>query len=225
MAWNAHVHGSPFHFIARVTAFRRAIGAADIPLRDKLLGFPLALVEATPEVAIVGVAGIAGMTASRKLRSRWAWPIAAAVTVLAFLVAGDLGDGAPTHHPARALGSIWWIATSVGTDAFETALDRLRGRAWWWAGRAAIVALALVWCLSLPSRWREWPGQGPSELRDAQIARGLDMRARGVAGADVAPCSFEHFALLAAWGEPERATVAPRTGATPTTDCPTVRER
>jgi len=89
----------------------------------------------------------------------------------------------------------------------------------------AAVAMAAAWCATLPARWREWPGQGPSERRDVQIARGLDLRTRGVAAAHVTPCSFEHFALLAAWGQPEKATVAPRTGATPTSDCPKVTER
>ncbi len=48
MAWNAHAHGSPTHFVTRVTAFRRAIGAANVPLRDKLLDYPRALLLETP---------------------------------------------------------------------------------------------------------------------------------------------------------------------------------
>ena len=40
MAWNAHAHGSPLHFVARVTTFRHAMGAADVPLADKLARLP-----------------------------------------------------------------------------------------------------------------------------------------------------------------------------------------
>jgi hypothetical protein len=225
MAWNAHAHGSPTHFIARVTSFRRAIGAADVPLCDKLLGFPRALAEDTPEVVALGLAGVAVLFGHAELRRRWRWPGAAAGAVLAFLVAGDLGDGAPTHHPARALGSVWWILTGLGVDAIVTAVRILPpglGR----RGAAGVTAaLAIAWCVMLPSRWRQSPGRSEWDLRDAQIARGLDMRARDVAGADVAPCSFEHFALLAAWGAPERAKIAPRTGEPPTAACPRVSER
>jgi hypothetical protein len=223
MAWNAHAHGSPLHFIARVTTFRRAVGAADIPLRDKLLGYPRALAGETPEL-VFALFPAAVACATRVLQRRWDWAALAALTVLAFLIAGDLGDGAPTHHPARALASIWWIVTGMAGDAIVTAVRATRQRARLPFGFAA-AAMAAAWCVALPARWREWPGQGPSERRDAQIARGLDLRARGVAGADVTPCSFEHFALLAAWGEPEKATIAPRTGVTPTDDCPRVMER
>jgi hypothetical protein len=228
MAWNAHAHGDPLHFIARVTSFRRAIGAANVPLRDKLLGFPRALVEETPEVAAMGLAGLAGLVASRAIRERWGWAAAAAASVAAFLVLGDLGDGAPTHHPARALASIWWIAIGTGTEALVTASERMQrmpGHAWRWVAAGAGLLLAMLWFLPIEGRWRDWPGRAPSEARDAQIARGLDLRARGVTGAEITPCSFEHFALLAAWGQPERAHVAPRTGEVPTGDCPRVLER
>jgi hypothetical protein len=63
MAWNAHAHGSALHFVARVTRFRHAVGAADIPLADKLLGYPRALVEQTPAVALLGAVGVAGLAA------------------------------------------------------------------------------------------------------------------------------------------------------------------
>ena len=225
MAWNEHAHGSPTHFIARVTSFRRAIGAADAPFRDKLLGFPRALADDTPEVVALGLAGVAVLFGHDELRRRWRWSGAAAGAVLAFLVAGDLGDGAPTHHPARALGSVWWILTGLGIDAIVTAVRALPSSLGRRGAAGVTAALAIAWCVTLPSRWRQSPGRSEWDLRDAQIARGLDMRARDVARADVAPCSFEHFALLAAWGAPERARIAPRTGEPPTAGCPRVSER
>ena len=225
VAWNAHAHGSPIHFIARVTSFRRAIGAADVPFRDKLLGFPRALAEDTPEVLALGLAGVTALVGHAKLRRRWRWSAATAGVVVAFLVAGDLGDGAPTHHPARALGSVWWLLTGLGVDAIVTAVRALPSSLARRSATGVAAALAIAWCITLPSRWRQSPGRSEWDLRDAQVARGLDMRARDVAGADVAPCSFEHFALLAAWGAPERARIAPRTGEPPTSGCPRVSER
>jgi hypothetical protein len=220
MAWNAHAHGSPLHFIARVTAFRRAIGAADVPWTDKLLGYPRSLAVETPEAAALGFCGFVALLRSDEIRQRWRWATASAFAVLAFLVAGDLGDGAPTHHPARALGAIWWIAAGMGVDALRVALGSLRlSRR---TGAIAGAAIAAGWALSLPSRWNAGPGLGDLERRDAQIARGLEMRARGTPLADITPCQFEHFALIAAWGEPERARVHPRTQAPLTADCPLV---
>jgi hypothetical protein len=244
MAWNAHAHGSPVHFLARVARFRRAIGAADIPLADKLLGYPRALVDDTPEAAALGLLGLAGAAVSGPLRARWRWSAGGAAAIVAFLVAGDLGDGAPTHHAARALGAVWWVLVATGVDAAFAAGD-------WVAGRpdrgqanersaaarkpgasaprrvvppAVAAAVAAGWAIALPPRLADAPGRSESERREAQIARGLSMRARGVASADITPCSFEHFALVAAWGRPERARLRERTGEPPTPACPHVEE-
>jgi hypothetical protein len=223
MAWNAHAHGSPTHFVARVTAFRRAIGAANVPLRDKLLDYPRAFVLETPEVAVLALVGAAGLCAARDLRRRWGWPAIAAAAVIAFLVVGDVRDGAPTHHPERALSMTWWLFAAMGVDAIATALRALAspGR------RAAAVAAgagAIVWCATLPARWRGVPGATDAERRDAQIAVGLDLRARHVDAIDVTPCAYEHFAMLAAWGEPERARIHPPMHTPVTPACPLVQE-
>jgi hypothetical protein len=225
MAWNAHAHGSAFHFVARVTAFRRAIGAADVSLAEKVLGYPRALVEQTPEAAALGLCGAIGLVVDTALRKRWGWAAGAATALMAFLIAGDLGDGAPTHHPARALGSLWWVLVTMGTGAIAAGWHTVRGRRARVAVATGAAGLMLAWSASLPSRWRDGPGGGELERRDVQIARGVDLRTRGVLAAEVTPCAFEHFALLAAWGEPERARILPRTGAAPTNLCPLVVER
>jgi hypothetical protein len=224
MAWNAHAHGSALHFLARVSAFRHAIGAADVPMRSKLLGYPMALLQETPEAAALGIAGAAGMAMSTSLRERWKWPMGVAAAIIAFVILGDVRDGAPTHHAARALAAVWWILVGAGVDAAAAVVRGVRSPQ---ASRAVALfgaGAAIVWCATLPRRWDASPGRTEWERRDSQIERGLDMRSRGVARATVTPCSFEHFALLAAWGEPERAEVEPRTGETPTRECPRVVE-
>jgi hypothetical protein len=226
MAWNAYAHGSPLHFLARVRSFRHAIGAADLPLRDKLLGYPRSLAQETPEVGLLGALGIAGVVFEPQLRARWRWALLGSGVVLFFLIVGDVRDGAPTHHPARALSPLWWVLVGCGVDAAAT----LSARAAWgrWARTLAGAAAGVVafgWLASLPGRWIAAPGESEAERRDVQIARGSDLRARDVAGADVTPCAFEHFALLASWGRPERATLHERTGTPPTPACPIVVER
>ncbi|HEY1696598.1 MAG TPA: hypothetical protein VGG39_30765 [Polyangiaceae bacterium] len=223
MAWNAHAHGSPFHFLSRVATFRHAVGAADASLVEKLFTYPVSLLEETPEVALLGIVGLAGL-ALPEVRARWKWAAVAAATVMVFLVWGDLKDGAPTHHPARALAALWWVLCGMGVDAAATwRAARVGARRKAAFGVAA--AAAVAWCVLLPARWKDAPGRSPDEDRTAQIARGLDLRARHVEHAELRPCAFEQFALLAAWGEPERATVFPRSGAAVTDECPRVTER
>jgi hypothetical protein len=222
--WNAHSHGSALYFVSRVSSFRHAIGAADLPVRDKLLGYPRALAYETPEVAALGLVGAAGMVHSGMLRARWRSAATVVAAIGAFLVVGDLGDGAPTHHPARALCAAWWILVGMGVDAMVVFADGLRSIPWRRAFRAAAALSAVSWCAWLPARWYASPGRSESERRDAQIARGLDLRMRSVPSAVIEPCSFEHFALIAAWGEPEKASVLGRTGEAPTRECPRIAE-
>lgn len=219
MLWNLHAHGSALHFLARVTSFRRAIGAADAPLVDKLLDYPRALVMEAPVAALLGLVGVAGLLAPGR-RRRWALPLVTAAAVLAFLVWGDVHDGAPTHHPARALVAVWWILVGAGGDTLG-ALVALHRRTFAYAG-GALLALATAATLLLHAG--DPPGTSDADDREAQIARGLDLRARHVLHADVTPCAFEHFAVLAAWGAPERANIAPRTGAPVTPECPSIVE-
>jgi hypothetical protein len=226
MAWNAHAHGSALHFVARVTTFRHAIGAADVPLSEKLLAYPRALLGETPEVAVLGGMGVVGFFAHPALRERWRWAAAAALAILVFLIWGDARDGAPTHHPARALAATWWILVGMGVDAVAALGQRVPARGPRVLALGLTAAAGIAWCASLPGRWtEEAPGKSDAERRSGPIARGLDLRARDVPHIEVTPCAFEHFALLAAWGAPERATVSPRTGQPVTEACPLVLER
>lgn len=223
MLWNAHAHGSALHFFARVSAFRRASGAAELPLRDKLLSYPIALVTETPEAAVLGAIGVSGICASATLRRRWLMATACGMATLAFLILGDVRDGAPTHHPERALSPLWWVLIAVGVDTISQALARLSG-ACARVATALLAASALAWSASMPSRLSRPPGETEAERRDVQIGRGLDMRNRSTSSADITPCSFEHFALIAAWGRPEAARLLPSLHRPPTPECPLVEE-
>jgi hypothetical protein len=223
MGWNLHAHGSALHFLARVSTFRRSLGAENLSLPDRLLGYPRALVEATPEAAALGACAIVGYLVSVPFRSRWRWGAASALAIVVFLVVGDLGDGAPTHHPERALSPVWWVLIGMGVDATAVALAAAAKSQRWTS--IPVGAAVLLWCALLPFRYASHPGRSDLEVRSAQVARGLDLRARGVRAAVITPCAFEHFALIAAWGAPERAQVHPSMHRPPTAICPDVDER
>jgi hypothetical protein len=82
--------------------------------------------------------------------------------------------------------------------------------------------LVLLWAWSSARVWEGPPGASASEDRRAQLTRGRELEARGVRALTVVPCAFEHFALLAAYGAPENATIEPKSGAPVGPECPRV---
>jgi hypothetical protein len=122
--------------------------------------------------------------------------------LLLSLGGGDARDGAPTHHAERALVASWFVLAGFGADvAGERALALPRGR-------ALGAALATLAAFVLFDAWRAArpPGTSAAEDRSMQLARGQALQPYAIR---VTPCSFEHFALLAAYGAPERAEIAP----------------
>jgi hypothetical protein len=226
LAWNAHAHGDMMHFVARVARYRAAIGAASVPLSDKLLGYPRALMSAARGVVVLGTSGVIAIIVTRDpaLFRRWFRPIITTVVGLAFLICGDVRDGAPTHHAERALLAPLWVMAAIGIDATCVLVKRY---VWSRPRREGLAvgvasAAAVVWVVHVVATWREHPARAPEEQRETQIARGRELRARNEAHIDVTPCAYEHFALLAAYGLPERARIAEvaRTAVTPR--CPHV---
>lgn len=221
LAWNAHIHGNALHFLDRVTRYRATIGAAGAPLLDKLLVYPAAWLRAFPEGIVLALVGVYAIVQTPR---RFA-PLAIAMTaVLGFLIAGEVGEGAPTHHPERALVSLAWIAAALAAFAIDAAHSGPSRR--WFRGTVAGGALAaLVFVLRLPLALDGYPGQGDADRR-AQVERGRALRGEGATALTVVPCAYEHFALLAAYGAPERVTVTRAPEKQPVTEtCPKVEVR
>jgi hypothetical protein len=219
MAWNARSHGSPLHFVARVTSFH-ATHAQQAPLASRALGFVRALFDGAPDVALVALLGLAG---DRAQRARWGRPLVAMSALLAFLLYGEALGGAPTHHPERALLAVWWVLAGFGIDGARALVMR-----WAWARprrEAWVVALGVLSCGAIGAfraeALRSPPGASASEDRAEPIARGLLLREQGSPGFAVIPCAFEHFALIAAYGAPERVTIVQGERRE---ECPTVLE-
>jgi hypothetical protein len=224
MAWNAHAHGDALHFLARVSRFRQNAGQAEGSAFDKSL-FVLASVREAPEIMFALVPALAGLAIDRTMRARWSGPLSACLATFAFLTIGAMRDGAPTHHPARALTIVFPVVFAAGLDSVRALYERFV-RAWPQGWRGALAMIAVLGVVALPA-WNldERPGDGPSENRDHQVARGLELRDYRVPHARVTPCAYEHFALIAAYGAPENVTIVePATRTEPNANCPNVEE-
>jgi hypothetical protein len=216
LANNALAHGDALHFITRVTTFHRA-HAGQVPLAARLLEYPRALCGDAPEIVAAGALGAVAAARSPAMRARWVLPMAGAALVFAFLVWGEVTGGAPTHHAARALMPVIGVLAGFGAAG----LDALPPKRPW---RAAAAVVAAAWLAFVVVRARDVPGNDDASRRGAQIARGRAL-AKTASSFEVTPCAFEHFALIAAFGAPERVTIEPATHAPVTPDCPRVTAR
>lgn len=223
MAWNAHAHGSPVHFLHRVASYRRAVGQGAGDVLPALLLYPKLLATTRPEV-LVALVTTAPLLLRPHVRGRWGVALAAALAQIAFLAYGAANDGAPTHHAERALLAPAQLSVVFAIESAWSAWSSssARARATLLVGTALAAAGALV---SLRALGGPPPGSGEGEDRRAQIARGRALAS--LPRLHVSPCSYEHFALIAAYGAPERVVVAtrpPELRAPVTPDCPGIEE-
>lgn len=215
MVWNALAHDSVFHFFHRVSNFKRAIGAGSTSTAEALLFYPRLLVTTRPEVVAAALAGLYALRAP-ELRRRWLVPLLAAAAQIAFLAIGNARDGAPAHHPERALVGVLVLLALFSVDAVATLAPRVR--------LAMTGVTALLW-LFTARHFAGPPGASPSEDRRAQLERGEDLRARAVPHLTITPCAYEHFALIAAYGAPENVTAAPSRAIAVEPTCPALELR
>jgi len=221
MVWNAHAHGSFFHFFHRVSNYKRAIGEGSTDALTALLFYPRLLIATRPDV--VGGAACAMLSLRRaEVRRVWSVPLACATTSMIFLACGNVRDGAPAHHPERALLGIVFVLAMFTVDALGRVLPELmKGARVTWM----VVPLTLLvgWIVNLRALWGDnVPGTSSHEDRRTQLATGRKLRAEHVEHMIVTPCAFEHFALIASFGEPERVHVQPRSSDPNETDCPRI---
>jgi hypothetical protein len=210
MAWNAGTHGDALHFLARVAAYKRAHpSAGETTVAERLLVYPLALGRAAPGIVAVAAAAAWGARGDAAIRARYGRAFAVAAAVLAFLECGEIADGAPTHHPERALVALVALLAAFGADAGLVALGRARPTHVPEA-KLRLAALLVVPALAaahLVASAEAGPAANPDERREEPIARGRALRAEHAPALVVRPCAYEHFAFIAAFGAPELVTV------------------
>lgn len=222
MAWNAKTHGSALHFFHRVSTFKRALGEGAGSPAAALAMFPKLLFRARPDVLIAAL-GALFFLGRKELRDRWLFPLLAVIAQIAFLAYGNSRDGAPAHHPERALLGAYFILAMFSVDVLVASAVGAFGV--WRPSIAPILAVAgvigAVFASSLP-QFRTPPGTAPAEQRSAQIAAGKALRKEDPTNVVVTPCQYEHFALMAEFSKPERVDVRPKLDEPVVKECPLV---
>ena len=228
LAWNAHAHGDALHFFERVARFKRALGEGTQDTLSAFLLYPRLLLSRRPDVLIAVtcalVSGRLFTLSGAALRRRWTVPLVCAAAQLAFLAYGNVRDGAPAHHPERALLGTVFLTAAFAADVLYSGTTVARGKARI-AALASAAFLALSWVTNGTSLLEQIPGTGATEVRTAQIAAGKALASESAEHLVVTPCAYEHFALIAAFGAPERVAIQPRTNAEVTASCPAVERR
>lgn len=209
IAWNRHAHGDAFHFVARVAAYRKALGGAEPGALARLTAYPMAALREEPELFALFALALCltfapALAPMRERLRRFAWPSALALFQIAVLCLAMVKDGAPTHHPERAVLVAFLLAALVVGDlaaSFATVASpwqrRLLG-----IGAAAAIGLSVAFIRS------PQPREGFAPRAD-EIAVGLAGRALIPAGEKVLVevVDYGHLAIVAAWSRPEDAVL------------------
>jgi hypothetical protein len=215
-AWQAAVYHDPFRYLGLVRSYRQALGSGP-PLWRRVIGYPLAFYEGMREVLGAGIVGIGSAIASKKRRDGgdadarcavdWTRPLVLSAAQLAFLILGDVRDGAPTHHAERALLAPATIVIFASADALGAWLARLDAR------RARVVAASfavvlLVWIAARVHKVLPWYDGAP-RTREVALGRALAdvatpgtrvlLDTRDLSGGSP---DYGYYAVLAAFGRP-----------------------
>lgn len=207
IAHNAQAHGDPLHFLARVSAYKKAVGGSV----GVLQGYPLALIREEPELMSVFAVlliwqWVNGVWATRVAeRAGVKRAFAAALLLLVTLSLAALPGGAPTHHYGRAVLMIW-LLVALMCGVWGPRLLAQADRAGAAVAASAIVAVMVVAAVAL----RPWYARLDSfTARTDEVAIG---RAAGQlmprdGRAIIQAIDYGYFAIQAGSGAPERLLV------------------
>lgn len=204
--WNHFARGNAFDSLDRVAAYRRALGGDADALLSRLFAYPIAMARHEPELfsalaVLLALAALPSLrAAARETLRPYARPVALALFQLVALSVALVKDGAPTHHPERAvLVGLLLCALVVGHLA-ATLLPRAGRNARLGAATAAVALL--VFSLVIVRRWFRGEDFVP---RTDEVAIGDAARALVPPGERilVEVRDYGHFAITAALGRPE----------------------
>ncbi|HVK70641.1 MAG TPA: glycosyltransferase family 39 protein [Polyangium sp.] len=204
--WNHFARGNAFDSLDRVAAYRRALGGDADALLSRLFAYPIAMARHEPELfsalaVLLALAALPSLrAAARETLRPYARPVALALFQLVALSVALVKDGAPTHHPERAvLVGLLLCALVVGHLA-ATLLPRASRNARLGAATAAVALL--VFSLVIVRRWFRGEDFVPrtDEVAIGDAARTLVPPGERIL---VEVRDYGHFAITAALGRPE----------------------
>lgn len=209
--WLLHgvfIHGDALFFWKRVAAYKLALGKPP-PLAERIGEVPRWLFLNEPELSIGLLVALIAYPAQLR---RYRRPAAAALALLAFLAAGEIGGGGPTHHAERAVLPIWFLlALALGDvigQSFETrprwlssGVPVLSSAVWRYAALAYPVLLVLLgWhYFALKRSNRDFAGRG------YELAAGARARELGAPALLIDTGDYGYFAVIAAFRKPNAA--------------------
>jgi len=189
-------HGDAWFFIARVTAYRRALGGNEIPLWQRLLEYPWALIWNALGLCVLFPIFYFMAQKTRELDGpRYARCAVALLAMLAFLMLGSVRDGVPTHHAARVLLPLWFFGAVVAGREFTRRAKDATGRVRVVVVVAAITSIPLVQGVHLPS------GEGFA-ARALELEAGDAARMETKLGLAIDTSDYGYFAVQAGFGTP-----------------------
>ncbi len=153
-------HGDAFFFVQRVADYRRDLGESLPHFAAALRGYPARLLTCEPELTLLMLSALACRASQARRFSRVA---VATGALMLLLIAGDLRDGAPTHHPGRPL-LLLWLSMALVTAALLSDWSRERP---WRAGGITAGSLAAGFALRLLL-----PAHEPFADRESELAVG-----------------------------------------------------
>jgi hypothetical protein len=208
LAWVVHgalAHGDALFFLHRVSAYRRALGISE-PIAASVLAYPRALFSGEPELmlAAIVVLFIARKRAPEDL-ALLLRPALVVAAILVFLIVGRVLDGAPTHHAERTLLPVWSLLAIVVAEGAVRLLALTSEHPQSLAMRAAVPAGLVLAAASVA--FRSISGTDPGAPRTDE--RQLGIAARALVAPEerlaVDTKDYGYFAVIAAFGAPERA--------------------
>jgi hypothetical protein len=177
MAWNRAAHGDALHFVARVVAYKRALGADEDGTAFAALAAPLAILRDEPELSAGFFAALIALVALGRARalSAYARPAGAALLLMAGLAVAAMRDGAPTHHPERALLVVMLLMAVIAGDVVAQVGSFALS-----APRPTRLALGVVGlaCVGLAARQRLHEPRSTSIDREGALALGVEAARR-----------------------------------------------
>jgi hypothetical protein len=191
-------HGNALFFVARVTAYRHALGGPEASTLKKLFEYPWLAIRDEFVVWLIWLIS-AFVWPKEAYPGRFGRCELALLAMLGFLMLGSVRDGVPTHHAGRVLLPIWFFVCIACGHAFAARATNQASR----LGIAVVVAFigstAFTTGLIAPD---EGFAKRSNELAAGAAARKFTSSALAIDTPD-----YGYFAVQAGFGSPVGSTV------------------